>query len=123
MLMSNSMHARAKSNDQPASLTDKCNHMNPFWVVVHDSCPGPTVSTHRVQASKQCANSKQPATSRLQAIKDTGALYLEAPVSGSKAPAEKGQLIFLCGGDKELYDQATPLLKVMGKAQFLLGEV
>lgn len=59
----------------------------------------------------------------LQAIKATGATYLEAPVSGSKQPAEKGQLIFLCGGDKELYEKATPLLKVMGKAQFLLGEV
>lgn len=59
----------------------------------------------------------------LQAVKGTGALYLEAPVSGSKQPAEKGQLIFLCGGDKELYEQATPLLKVMGKAQFFLGEV
>ncbi|KAL3145051.1 hypothetical protein ABBQ32_003540 [Trebouxia sp. C0010 RCD-2024] len=58
-----------------------------------------------------------------KAIKNTGALYLEAPVSGSKAPAEKGELIFLCGGDKELYEQATPLLQVMGKAQFLLGEV
>ena len=59
----------------------------------------------------------------LQVVKGTGALYLEAPVSGSKQPAEKGQLIFLCGGDKELYEQATPLLKVMGKAQFFLGEV
>lgn len=58
-----------------------------------------------------------------KAIKGTGATYLEAPVSGSKQPAEKGQLIFLCGGDKDLYDKATPLLKVMGKAQFFLGEV
>jgi len=59
----------------------------------------------------------------VQAIKATGATYLEAPVSGSKQPAEKGQLIFLCGGDKDLYEKATPLLKVMGKAQFFLGEV
>lgn len=58
-----------------------------------------------------------------KAIKATGATYLEAPVSGSKQPAEKGQLIFLCGGDKDLYEKATPLLEVMGKAQFFLGEV
>ena len=44
-------------------------------------------------------------------------------MSGSKQPAEKGQLIFLCGGDKELYDRSTPLLDVMGKAKFHLGEV
>ena len=35
----------------------------------------------------------------------------------------QGQLIFLCGGDKDLYDYASPLLDVMGKAKFFLGEV
>lgn len=59
----------------------------------------------------------------LQAIRKTGATYLEAPVSGSKQPAEKGQLIFLCGGDKELFESSGPLLDVMGKAKFHLGEV
>jgi glyoxylate/succinic semialdehyde reductase len=33
-----------------------------------------------------------------EAIRGAGARYLEAPVSGSKQPAEKGQLIFLAGG-------------------------
>ena len=56
-------------------------------------------------------------------IKDAGGEYLEAPVSGTKQPAEKGQLIFVCGGDKELYERATPLLDVMGKAKFYLGPV
>jgi 3-hydroxyisobutyrate dehydrogenase-like beta-hydroxyacid dehydrogenase len=32
------------------------------------------------------------------AIREAGGQYLEAPVSGSKQPAEKGQLIFLAGG-------------------------
>jgi len=56
-------------------------------------------------------------------IHSAGGQYLEAPVSGSKQPAEQGALIFLCGGDKELYDYASPLLDVMGKAKFFLGEV
>ena len=51
-----------------------------------------------------------------------GAQYLEAPVSGSKGPAEQGTLIFLAGGEKELYERAGPLLAVMGKAKFFLGE-
>jgi len=54
---------------------------------------------------------------------DRHASHLDAPEAASKQPAEKGQLIFLCGGDKDLYEEATPLLKVMGKAQFFLGEV
>lgn len=41
-----------------------------------------------------------PATAAVvaAAVRQTGALYLEAPVSGSKGPAEQGQLIFLTAG-------------------------
>ncbi|XP_044485375.1 glyoxylate/succinic semialdehyde reductase 2, chloroplastic isoform X2 [Mangifera indica] len=56
-------------------------------------------------------------------IKDTGALFLEAPVSGSKKPAEDGQLIFLTAGDKSLYDTVAPFLDIMGKSRFYLGDV
>lgn len=59
----------------------------------------------------------------MQAVTASGAQYLEAPVSGSKQPAEQGQLIFLCGGSRELFDKSIPLLEVMGKAQFFLGKV
>lgn len=55
------------------------------------------------------------------AVHAAGGQYLEAPVSGSKGPAEQGQLIFLTGGDKCLFDAAKPLLDVMGKASFFLG--
>ena len=55
-------------------------------------------------------------------MRGTGAEYLEAPVSGSKAPAEQGTLIFLAGGDCALFERAGPLLDAMGKAKFFLGE-
>lgn len=55
------------------------------------------------------------------AIREAGGQYLEAPVSGSKQPAEKGQLIFLTAGDKALFERATPMLDVMGKKNFYLG--
>ncbi|KAK9231668.1 hypothetical protein WN943_021907 [Citrus x changshan-huyou] len=56
-------------------------------------------------------------------IKATGASFLEAPVSGSKKPAEDGQLIFLAAGDKSLYNTVAPLLDIMGKSRFYLGDV
>ncbi|QCE09065.1 glyoxylate/succinic semialdehyde reductase 2, chloroplastic [Vigna unguiculata] len=64
-------------------------------------------------------------TSKLisERIKSTGALFLEAPVSGSKKPAEDGQLIFLTAGDKNLYDTVGSLLDIMGKSKFYLGNV
>ncbi|CAN6701163.1 unnamed protein product [Malus baccata var. baccata] len=46
-----------------------------------------------------------------------------APVSGSKKPAEDGQLIFLTAGDKSLYETVASLLDIMGKSRFYLGEV
>ncbi|XP_078432044.1 glyoxylate reductase 2 [Wolffia australiana] len=56
-------------------------------------------------------------------IKEKGAQFLEAPVSGSKKPAEDGQLIFLTAGDASLFERVSPLLDVMGKSKFYLGEV
>ncbi|CAA6675115.1 unnamed protein product [Spirodela intermedia] len=71
------------------------------------------------------ASTVDAATSKLisKHIKDKGALFLEAPVSGSKKPAEDGQLIFLAAGDASLYETVGPLLDVMGKSKFYLGEV
>ncbi|CAO2840215.1 unnamed protein product [Amaranthus hypochondriacus] len=64
-------------------------------------------------------------TSKLinERITGTGASFLEAPVSGSKKPAEDGQLIFLTAGDQSLYNKVAPLLDIMGKARFYLGDV
>jgi len=52
-----------------------------------------------------------------------GGKFLEAPVSGSKVPAETGQLIFLTAGDKDLYDRCLPYFAVMGKSSHYLGTV
>ena len=48
---------------------------------------------------------------------------MEAPVSGSKLQAEGGVLIFLCGGDKAVFDECSEALDAMGKAKHFLGDV
>jgi 3-hydroxyisobutyrate dehydrogenase-like beta-hydroxyacid dehydrogenase len=58
-----------------------------------------------------------------ESVEVRGGRYLEAPVSGSKKPAADGTLVFLCAGDKSLYDEARPALEVMGKRSFYFGEV
>jgi len=52
-----------------------------------------------------------------------GGRYLEAPVSGTKKPAEDGTLIILAAGDPSLYNDAKPAFDVMGKMSPYLGEV
>ncbi|GMY14088.1 glyoxylate/succinic semialdehyde reductase 1 [Fagus crenata] len=58
-----------------------------------------------------------------EAITSRGGHFLEAPVSGSKKPAEDGQLVILAAGEKALYEEAIPVFDVLGKKSFFLGQV
>jgi glyoxylate/succinic semialdehyde reductase len=64
------------------------------------------------------------ATSRkiAAAVELRGGRFLEAPVSGSKKPAEDGTLVILAAGERSLYDDALPCLEKMGKKVLFLGE-
>jgi 3-hydroxyisobutyrate dehydrogenase-like beta-hydroxyacid dehydrogenase len=53
---------------------------------------------------------------------ERGGRFLEAPVSGTKKPAEDGTLVILAAGDQSLYDEVTPAFNFMGKKYFYLGE-
>lgn len=52
-----------------------------------------------------------------------GAQFLEAPVSGSKGPAEQGQLIFLTAGSEAVKAAAEKDLEAMGKSTQYYGSV
>ena len=54
--------------------------------------------------------------------KEKGALFLEAPVAGSRKPAEDATLTIMAAGDRELYDSSLPVLEKMGKKIMFLGE-
>jgi 3-hydroxyisobutyrate dehydrogenase-like beta-hydroxyacid dehydrogenase len=50
-----------------------------------------------------------------------GARWLDAPVTGSKHGAEKGELTFMIGGDREALERAMPILKILGKKHIYCG--
>jgi len=50
-----------------------------------------------------------------------GVRFVDAPVAGSKIPAEQAQLIFFAGGDKDDIEFSRPLMETMGKAVFRIG--
>jgi 3-hydroxyisobutyrate dehydrogenase/glyoxylate/succinic semialdehyde reductase len=64
-----------------------------------------------------------PSFSKLMAneAKLRGVRFLDAPVAGSKGPAEQGQLLFIVGGDRADVDEVKPLLDAMGKAVIHVG--
>ncbi len=50
-----------------------------------------------------------------------GARMLDAPVTGSKHGAEKGELTFMIGGEREVLDRVLPILQVLGKKHIYCG--
>jgi len=51
-----------------------------------------------------------------------GGQFLEAPVAGSRKPAEDAALTVMAAGDRGLYDRALPALEAMGRKILYLGE-
>jgi 3-hydroxyisobutyrate dehydrogenase len=67
----------------------------------------------------------EPAYSRglQQDCEAAGGSYLEAPVSGSRVPAEGAQLVGMLAGDPAVAERARPLLKPMCREIFYCGPV
>jgi 3-hydroxyisobutyrate dehydrogenase-like beta-hydroxyacid dehydrogenase len=66
-----------------------------------------------------------PALSRriADALRARGADMLEAPVTGSKLGAEKGTLLLMTGGRKELHEELMPVMMAFGSKAIHCGEV
>jgi 3-hydroxyisobutyrate dehydrogenase-like beta-hydroxyacid dehydrogenase len=64
-----------------------------------------------------------PVASRKFACKvaGKGASWLDAPLTGSKHLAEKGELTYMVGGDREAFNRALPVLQVLGKKHIYCG--
>jgi 6-phosphogluconate dehydrogenase len=50
-----------------------------------------------------------------------GLHFIDAPVSGGQAGAEKGQLAVMCGGEQSAFDRAQPVIDSFAKAVTLMG--
>ncbi|HZE21333.1 MAG TPA: NAD(P)-dependent oxidoreductase [Desulfobaccales bacterium] len=54
-------------------------------------------------------------------LEPTGVTFIDAPVSGTKKPAEDGTLIILAGGPQDKIKELEPLLLAMGKKVVYCG--
>lgn len=114
----------------PAEVTSSCDitfAMLADPAAAHAVCFGPQGALEGIGDGRGYVDMStvDAATSREigAAITAKGGRFLEAPVSGSKKPAEDGTLIILAAGDRGLFDQALPLLDKMGKKNLYLGEL
>jgi 3-hydroxyisobutyrate dehydrogenase len=56
------------------------------------------------------------------AVQRPGVMFVDAPVSGSKGPAEQGQLLILASGPKAAAGAVGPVFDVIGRKTVWLGE-
>lgn len=58
-----------------------------------------------------------------QACQKAGVRMLDAPVSGGEPKAIDGTLSIMVGGDRQLFEQCVPLLRLMGASAVWCGEI
>jgi 2-hydroxy-3-oxopropionate reductase len=56
-------------------------------------------------------------------LKELGADYVDAPVSGGEVGAKAASLTIMCGGDEAVFERVRPLFEKMGKNITLVGGV
>jgi 3-hydroxyisobutyrate dehydrogenase-like beta-hydroxyacid dehydrogenase len=56
-------------------------------------------------------------------LSPTGVMFIDAPVSGTKKPAEEGTLVILAGGPEDKVKELEPLFLAMGKKVIYCGPV
>ncbi|SDR43170.1 2-hydroxy-3-oxopropionate reductase [Paraburkholderia tuberum] len=56
-------------------------------------------------------------------VRESGADYLDAPVSGGEVGAKAGSLTIMVGGEQATFDSVKPLFDMMGKNVTLIGSV
>jgi 3-hydroxyisobutyrate dehydrogenase len=57
------------------------------------------------------------------AVRQAGGRYVEAPVSGSRVPAERGELVMLLAGERDAVADVAPLLAPLGRQSMDCGLV
>ncbi|KAL9570956.1 hypothetical protein ACKAV7_005293 [Fusarium commune] len=58
-----------------------------------------------------------------QQVQNAGGKFVEMPVSGSKGPAEQGQLVGMMAGDPEVAEQIRPVVKPITTAAIYCGPI
>jgi 3-hydroxyisobutyrate dehydrogenase len=70
------------------------------------------MGTIGVEGSERCA----------ELARDRGLVYVDAPVLGTKGPAEAGQLVILASGPEAPRDRLEPFFDAVGKRTIWVGE-
>ena len=111
----------------PAELAEMCDFIQVFvsdddalLYVVKQLSPALS-SRHIVIAHSTVSPHTMVASGEI--VERRGARFIEAPFTGSKEAAEKGELVYYVGGDPEALREARPLLQATSKDILEMGEI
>ncbi len=111
----------------PAELAEMCDNIEIFVsddealdFAVKQLSPGLT-ARHLVIAHSTVA--PHAMTAAAEVVQRRGARFVEAPFTGSKEAAEKGELVYYLGGSEDALKAARPLLEASGRQLLTIGDV
>lgn len=82
----------------------------------------PALTAHHIVLA-HCTVSPETMLAAAEAVQRRGARFLDAPFTGSKGAAEKGELIYYVAGDDGALREARPFLEASSKEIVELGDV
>src|SRR5215467_4184391 len=92
------------------ALLDVLRQMAPALGARHIVIAHPTVAPHSMRAAADL-------------VERRGARFVEAPFTGSKIGAEKGELVYYVAGDEVALREARPILEASAKEVIEIGEI
>ncbi len=111
----------------PAELAEMCDCLEIFVsddealdYVVRQLSPG-LGARHLVIA--HCTVAPQSMVAAAEIVERRGARFVEAPFTGSKEAAEKGELVFYVGGEEGAIKEARPILEATSRQILEIGPI
>ena len=111
----------------PAELAEMCESIQIFvsdddaLIRVSQQLTAALTPNHVVMAHSTVSPDSMRAAAEI--IERRGARFVEAPFTGSKAAADKGELVYYVGGDEVAVDRARPILQASSREIVFIGEV
>ena len=116
---------KASSNKEVASKSDVIITMLPNSPHVKEAILGKDGVAEGIKSGAIVVDmsSIAPAASQEvgKALKEKGAAFLDAPVSGGEPKAIDGTLAIMVGGDKAVFEKVKPILEKMGSSAVYVG--
>src|SRR3984893_17210198 len=111
----------------PAEIAEMCDYIQIFvsdddalLQIAQNLAPALT-PRHIIMAHSMVAPHTMRAVADIVARR--GARFVEAPFTGSKVAAEKGELVYYVGGDETAIKDVRPILEASGQEVIEIGEI